>query len=404
MIRIDKKQDCCGCAACYNICPQTCIIMANDEEGFLYPSFDADHCTDCGLCDLACPIINPVKEEIVPQRAFLVQHKNDKIRTQSTSGGAFTAIAEYVINQDGVVFGAAYNNHFEVMHRYVETIDDLKIFRNSKYVQSRIGNSFKQVKTFLKIGKLVCFSGTPCQVEGLNKFLQKEYKNLITVDVVCRAVPSPLVWKKYLGRQNINSDNIQNIVFRDKTFYGYKYSVFAVYDKFQTAIYHNGIETDVMLRAFFSNICDRPSCYDCRFKKRYRVSDLTLWDCFSVDEFSKQLDDDKGTTKALAHSGKARQILKNISNLATISEINADQATRSIKEMFESVSMNPKRTEFFQDLKRFPPEEVFNKYFPYSIKAKLEKQARLISYKLGVYQQMKKIVKIIFPNLANKKS
>lgn len=403
MIKITDKTDCCGCAGCYTICPQNCISMNADEEGFLYPVVDTEKCTECGLCVKVCPEINPVSEQPLPQNAYLVQHKNDQIRKESTSGGAFTAIAEYVISQGGIVFGVAYTENFEVIHRYVETTEELRLFRNSKYVQSKIGNTFQQAKAFLKQGKLVCFSGTPCQIEGLKKFLRREYENLITVDVVCRAVPSPLVLEKYLLLKDENyKRNISNVLFRDKI-YGYKYSNFTVYSKDSRLIYKNGVETDSYLRSFFSNINVRPSCYHCSFKKRYRISDFTLWDCFSVDRFSKELDDDKGTTRILTHTSRANQIIEAISDKIILKKIDVELAVQGVREMIESVPQNPKREQFFIDLNTLSSKEVFEKYFPNNLRSRLEKQARMISYKLGIYQQMKKLVKTIYNNNSNQK-
>ena len=170
MITIKNKKDCCGCSACYSICPKSCIEMKADEEGFLYPNVNKDICINCGLCEKVCPIINKTSEKKTKQEGYLVQIKDEKIRAESTSGGAFTAIAKYVLDRKGVVFGVQYDKDLNVVHSYVENEADLKLYRNSKYVQSEIGDTFKQAKKFLDIGKWVCFSGTPCQIEGLKIF------------------------------------------------------------------------------------------------------------------------------------------------------------------------------------------------------------------------------------------
>ena len=167
MIEIKDKKDCCGCWACENACPKHSITMMEDEEGFRYPLVDKDTCIDCHLCEKVCPIIQVQPEEEKPQWGNLLQNKDPKVLAESTSGGAFTAIAKYVLRQDGVVFGAALNEKNEARHIYVESEDELWRFRNSKYVQSLIGETFKQAKEFLKQGRLVLFSGTPCQMEGL---------------------------------------------------------------------------------------------------------------------------------------------------------------------------------------------------------------------------------------------
>lgn len=391
MIKIVKKEYCCGCGACMNVCPKGCIILNADSEGFQYPQINIQNCIDCGLCEKVCPILN-VKEEIpFTQKAYIGQIKDDKIRSESTAGGIFTAIANYVLERSGVVFGVAYDENFKVIHTKVESKAELWRFRNSKYVQSSTGRTFSQVQQYLKEGRWVCYSGTPCQIEGLKSFLYKDYDKLIMVDVVCHAVPSPLVWKKYLEMQKekLGSD-ISNIIFRDKH-YGYKYSTMTFKDKEGKSAYAFGIDTDPMLRAFFSNICDRPSCYDCRFKKRYRVSDFTIWDCYPVYEFDKNMDDDKGTTRILIHSEKGKKLFEEIRTQLRYKEVSPDRLTKGVKEMFYSVEKNIMREEFFKYANCVHGEELLTKYFPETNKVKLERMIRIICYKTGIYSAAKRI-------------
>jgi len=403
MIKIDDKRNCCGCSACYNACPQNCIIMLPDKEGFLYPLIDLNLCTDCKICEKVCPELDRYSENIIKQKAFLVQHKDEKIRLQSTSGGAFSAIAEYVISKNGVVFGVAFNDTLEAIHTYVENIDDLHVFRNSKYVQSKVGKTFSQVKHFLNLGRLVCFSGTPCQIEGLLKYLNRDYESLITVDFVCRAVPSPLILEKYIQMQkNRFGNEFSNIMFRDKH-YGYKYSTLSIFSTKKFKIYHEGVESDPYLRSFFSNISVRPACYKCSFKKRYRKSDFTLWDCFTVDRFNKQMDDDKGTTRILTHSNKANIILLELANNIHFIEIDVEKVIKGVREMFESIPINPQRDQFFVDLIKMEPKLLFDKYFPRTFGRRLERILRIFSVNMGVYRYMKKFAKIFYKNKANKK-
>lgn len=177
MIEVADKKRCAGCTACAEICPKNCIQMKPDREGFLYPSVEESQCIKCNTCDMVCPIQNPVVEKAVPQKAYLAQHKNENVRLDSSAGGAFTAIATVVLKKGGVVFGAAYDENFRVRHSYVETVDYLKRSRNSKYVQSELGDSFRLVKDFLQKERWVCFSGTPCQIEGLSKFCKNHMRN-----------------------------------------------------------------------------------------------------------------------------------------------------------------------------------------------------------------------------------
>lgn len=398
MIQIQNKSICCGCSACANICPLKCIRMIKDEEGFLYPWINETKCNQCGMCERTCPILQ-VKEEILfEQEAYCIQNKNEKVCLESTSGGAFSAIGKYVIERDGVVFGAAYNQDFEVIHKSETTISGLKKFRNSKYVQSNTGETFTEVKNMLVAGKLVCYSGTPCQIEGLKSFLQKDYENLITVDVVCRAVPSPMIWQKYIEIQREKLGNkISNIVFRDKH-YGYKYSGMTFVDNNGKKAYTCGVESDQMLRAFFSNICDRPSCYECVFKKQYRISDFTIWDCFHVGRFSRRLDNDKGATRVLIHTDKGRKIFENIKEDIMYIKMSPEVIVKGSKEMIQSVDRNEKREEFFRNAQFMSGKELFTKYFPDTFDVKMERYVRLICCRLGIYSVAKKV----FVKLTNK--
>ena len=384
MINISDKKECCGCGACMNACPVNCIKMIEDKEGFRYPQIDIEKCVSCGKCERICPIINVKPEGKFEQKAFLIRNLDEKILKESTSGGAFTAIAKEILKVGGVVFGAAFDNQFEVRHTYVEKYEDLKIFRNSKYVQSYIGETYKEAKAFLDAGRQVLFSGTPCQIEGLWHFLGKTYDNLTLVDVVCRATPSPLVWRKYreFGISN-SKNNLSSAAFRDKGRFGYQYSQIRL--RFSNGtIKEAGVESDPYLRAFFSNLIDRPSCYDCKFKKRYRVSDITLWDCFDAYLFDKSFDDNKGVTRALIHTKKGQQIIENLDN-CKIKEIMADAA----------VKKNTMRNEFFEDLNNKQYDEVIDKWFPDSFKVKFERFIRESFEWLGIYRPAKRFIRKI---------
>lgn len=396
MIEIKDKSMCSGCTACKSICPKNAITMEHDEEGFLYPKVDKEKCINCGLCDKVCPILNKKEEKECEQKAYIFQHKNDEIRRQSTSGGAFTAISEYVIDNEGIVFGAVFDDDFKVIHKGIDNKEELYRFRNSKYVQSEMCNCYREVKENLINNRMVCFSGTACQIEGLKSYLRREYENLITVDVICRAVPSPLIWKKYLNVQKKKYPDIKSIFFRDK-YYGYKYSNLSIYnnanDKKQE--YHSGVESDPYLRAFFSNICDRPSCHSCNFRKRFRLSDITIWDCFNVESFNKQFDDDKGTTRVLTHTMKGKKIIEKLDVNNNLFEIDVEKAIKNVNEIYNSVKVNPKREEFFKDAYILKDEELFKKYFPNTIKVKIERFFRKILLNTGIYKQVLKIGKLI---------
>ena len=208
MIVLQRKEDCCGCHACATACPTQCITMREDAEGFLYPETDVSKCIDCHLCEKVCPVINPFpRPEVFPNElpdplSYAAKIDDEKIREDSSSGGIFTALAENIIRKGGVVFGVRWNEDFKsVVHDFTETLDGLSAFRGSKYLQSIVGDSYKKVRQLLTAKRPVLFTGTPCQIAGLRRFLRKDYENLFTAEVVCHGVPSPKVWRLYLDEQ-----------------------------------------------------------------------------------------------------------------------------------------------------------------------------------------------------------
>ena len=401
MIEVKDKKDCCGCCICAGACPKNCIEMRTDDEGFVYPYVDESSCVNCHMCEKVCPIIN-VKDDKsdYEQQGYIVQHKDPIVLRESTAGGAFTAIANYVIDHEGAVFGVELQDNLYTLpssahHIWIEKSTDLKKFRNSKYVQSFVGGgTAPKVKSFLEQGKYVCFSGTPCQVEGLKQYLdvkKVDQSNLILVDVVCRAVPSPLIFIKYLEHQEKkNSEHILSVRFRDKH-YGYKYSTMNVISDRNNGNYHRGVESDPWLRAFFSNICVRPSCHNCKFRKLHHVSDFTIWDCFQVGRFSKELDNDQGTTRMLVHSLKGQQVLDAVSSDLRVVGLPVRTIVDGTKELSESVVPNERRNEFFADAKTLDGYDLFEKYFPETVKVKLKRAIRMTAFRLGIYSLGKKL-------------
>ena len=390
-VKIEEKDLCCGCTACYSVCPKNAIKMLRDNEGFLYPEVDKEKCVNCGMCKKVCPILNKARLNEFKPKAYLFQNSNEEIRKDSTSGGIFTAIGEFVIKNNGIVYGATFDDNFVVNHIGVESVDKLSKFRKSKYVQSNQNNCFKEIKQYLDNGKLVCYSGTPCQVGGLRAYLRKNYENLILVDIMCHSVPSPLVFEKYKRYilKKMNANKILNINFRDKSKYGYKYSMMTV--ETDNGIYSQGIDTDPYLRAFFGDTSVRPSCYNCHFKTMKRVSDLTIWDCFNINEIDKSFDDDKGTTRVLVQSEKGEKLLENLDNVK-LKELDINIATKKVKEMTNSVNYNSKRKEFFENIN---DDNLFEKYYPTNFKTKINSFVRKTLAVTGVYSSVKSFAKKI---------
>jgi coenzyme F420-reducing hydrogenase beta subunit len=299
MIEIKDKRDCCGCWACVQRCPKQCISMTEDKEGFLYPNIDKSKCIDCGLCEKVCPMINQASEH-EPIKMFAAKNTDDAVRMSSSSGGVFTSIAEKVIANGGVVFGAKFDKDWTVEHAYTETIEGLAEFRGSKYLQSRIGNAYLQAEQFLKQGREVLFSGTPCQIAGLKRFLRKEYTNLITVDIVCHSVPSPGMWRKYLA-ENYANEQITAVRFRDKVSGWKGYSCTVATDRKTYTCHH---DDSPWMRAFLKDLTVRPSCFNCPAKCTHSSADITLGDLWGITQLCPEIDDDCGTTLVIEHNDR----------------------------------------------------------------------------------------------------
>ena len=348
MINIIKKQNCCGCYACYNICPQKCISMLADDEGFWYPVVDTKQCTDCGLCEKVCPILNKKIVENHPV-AYACINKDDKIRELSSSGGVFTVIAERVIANNGVVFGAGFDGEFNVVHKWTDRLDGLDNFRGSKYVQSCIGNTYKQAKDFLKQRRQVLFSGTPCQIAGLRSYLGKDYDNLICLDIVCHGVPSPKVWQRYkLYIEEMYQEKAQRIAFRRKNCGWKLFSVSFSFDN--DTEYSQKLTEDIFMQGFLHNIYLRPSCYDCKFKTINRQSDITLADFWGIKNILPSFDDDRGTSLILINSKKGKEVFLSVADKMDYEKVDINQAIFYNPSAVKSVDYNPKRDKFFQEL------------------------------------------------------
>ena len=216
ILEIINKINCTGCHACFSVCPQRCISMNMDEEGFVYPKVNLNNCIQCRSCIDVCPIVNrPILSN--KPTAYACINKDDVIRLESSSGGVFTLVAEQIVENDGVVFGVGFDENFNVIHHYVENKEGLGRFRGSKYVQSKIGDTFKQAKDLLEQGRKVLFTGTPCQISGLNSYLGKDYDNLFCMDNICHGVPSPKVWENYVSfREDKACSQTKKIAFRCK--------------------------------------------------------------------------------------------------------------------------------------------------------------------------------------------
>lgn len=358
MIDISCSYNCCGCSACLQKCPQKCISMQQDREGFYYPKVDLQKCINCGLCEKVCPVINK-NENRYPLENFAAKSKDELLRKESSSGGIFTILAEFVVSQGGVVFGASYDENWMVVHSYVRKKEDLYKFRGSKYLQSSIGNSYQDAEKFLKRKELVLFSGTSCQIAGLRRFLCKDYPNLITVDCICHGVPSPGVWDKYLKDSLYESKKIlgknsnpaiSNILFREKS-NGWKnyHFVKEITDsadgkKILKNVFH---KNDLYMRAFLRAYIIRPSCYKCPAKSGSSYSDITLADFWDVEKVVSEWNDDKGISSIMVNTERGKNLLASVMNRLDVFPVTLEQATICNKGYFRPCGEPPYRKLFW---------------------------------------------------------
>lgn len=339
------KPDCTGCNACCNICPQKCITMVNDNEGFMYPEVNYEKCTNCNLCKNICPRNNTM-ESNPHQNAFAVKNKDITTRNESSSGGVFTELAKYVLNNHGVVFGAAYNDSMEVEHIKIDNIKYLFKLQGSKYVQSNIGTSFEDVEEELIKNKLVLFSGVPCHIQGLKQFLQKDYSNLICIDVVCHGVPSPKVFNNYLASlENMKNCKITNLYFRNKDDGWKKYNLKILYtNKEQKVITYSD---DLYMKGFLQNLYLRPSCHNCTANNFRSGSDITLGDYWGIEKLEKDFDDDKGVSLVLLNTKQGEEVFNEILHKFDILKTDINFAIKNNPSIVKCWNPHKNRQQFF---------------------------------------------------------
>lgn len=358
-MEITTLTNCTGCSACYSACPKSAILMKENNEGFLYPKVDDDKCIECGLCEKVCPAISPLKMENSESKAFAAINNNETIRMESSSGGVFTAIAEKIIKTGGKVFGAKFSEDFKsVIHSWTDDLYGLKDFRGSKYLQSNVNNSFKECERFLKAGEKVLFSGTPCQIQGLKKYLRKEYDNLLTIDFICHGVPSPLLWQKYVEyHENIAASKVVKTSSRRKNC-GWK--MFSLWFAFANhSEYSKTLDKDPYMQMFLKDTCLRASCYDCPAKGLERVSDITIADFWGIQNEYPDFDDDKGSSFVIVHNPK---VIALFSDVCKIKEIDLNSGLRHNPAMVKSCVKPKSRDTFFKDLQTLSFDKMIKKY------------------------------------------
>lgn len=367
------KEICSGCSACANVCPVNAITMKPDSEGFEYPEIDFEKCINCGKCCKICPTANkPTDTEQIPA-VYAAVNKNEDVRLNSSSGGLFTAFAEKVIDDGGVIFGAGFGEHLTVIHKMCADKQSLDELRGSKYVQSSIGDSYKEVKQVLDTGKTVLFVGTPCQIGGLNAYLAKDYDNLITVDFICHGVPSPKVWEKYVEyREAMNASKTRRTFFRHKK-YGWK--MYSLQFKFSNCSeYIQVLTKDLYMRGFLAHLYLRPSCGMCSFKQIGRQSDITLADFWGIEKTDSAFNDNKGVSLVMLHSEKGEQLFSNIKPSIDFEVRDFEFALKDNASYYKSAKHSILREQFFNDFNKKPINKAIEKYCGTGIISKMRRK------------------------------
>lgn len=302
---------CCGCSACSQICPKNCIVMQSNSEGFLFPVINEEVCIKCGRCYDVCPTHKFIKFN--PLKIIAAKAKNKVLQQESSSGGAFTVIAMWAIRNGYTVYGSVYSKDFtKVYHKSTCSIDDLWEFRGSKYVQSDIGTTYLEVKNDLMYGKKILFSGTPCQIQGLRNFLGKDYSNLITIDILCHGVPSPLLYNDYITCIIRKYGTILSLNMKDKTEGWKKQQIRFGFEKY-SKISYDGVE-NLWSKIFYSGVALRPSCYRCSFACLERCGDISLGDCWGIEKYYPDFYDKDGVSLMLINTFKGIQLADLLKN------------------------------------------------------------------------------------------
>lgn len=376
-MRVDSKQkgECCGCTACASVCPHDAITMQADDLGFLYPQIDDARCVDCGLCVKVCQFgadYARVGKWLEPE-VFAVRLKDEEQLRRSQSGGAFYGMAIRMLERGGVVYGAGFTGHFHVAHKRVTTMQELEELRGSKYVQSDMRDVFPQVKADLRAGRPVLFSGTPCQVSGLQSYVGvKMQSQLYTVDLVCHGVPSPAVWHDYLDYvERKEGEPCTGVNFRDKSFGWGSHE--------ETFCFASGrkITRSTYRYLFYKHYMLRDSCFQCPYTNLKRCSDITVADFWGWPKVGNgQFDDNKGVSLVLVNSDKGKELLDEARSTFHLIKSNT---TDCLQPQLQHPSLrNRLSCKFLSYYRKKDFAQVLNRFGDRSLRAKQEKAIRQV--------------------------
>lgn len=384
MIEIKEKKNCSGCNACRSVCPKNAITMEEDEEGFLYPKVDKKKCVNCGLCEKVCTNQKEEKYEAEKKYIYACQTTNEKIRRKSTSGGSFYILASQIFKLGGTVWGAGFDSNMKVIHKKANNISEVTDLIGSKYVQSDLKDCFIEIKNDLDQCKPVLFVGTPCQVEGLLKYInEKNEEYLYTADLKCYGVPSPGLYSRWIEfLEKKYKSKIIDINFRDKKYGYYGTNIKITFENGR--ILEDCRDSKTYLKTMFSNIGLRPSCYNCIFRNKEKRCDFTLGDIWDIINFCEGIDDNGGTTSIQINTEKGKKLFDSINiNVKSklVKVITKEQFGKKMKYEIKKKNKSIdsiKRKKFFSDFQKMKYIELIDKYFPNSTKENIVNFAKPI--------------------------
>lgn len=402
-IQTHNPSDCCGCRACAQACAHKALHFEEDKEGFLYPVLDASLCVDCGLCGRVCPMMQPEKVQHEEGTAYVAQNLKQEDLKTSSSGGGFIAIAKFVLAQQGVAYGAAYQDGPIVAHERVDNISGLERLKGSKYVQSDTRNVYTQIKKDLRDDRLVYFTGTPCQVAGLRLFLRKEYENLITSDLICHGTPSPRIFQNTVEHieKKIDAD-FEDYSFRDKRVRGWSCSSSSSsYKNHATGreVYLNySKDMEAYFKAFISGHLMRMNCYKCPFANSHRCGDITLADFWGV---RKKMPDfpniHKGVSLLIVNGEKGKRLFGQIKNDFYVRSVSRDDAIETNANLRQPTPFSEERTKSyelaFHDYPAFIKKYYQGNYWVNNMKVQAEYTIRKYPWMFAAVSKLKKMLK-----------
>lgn len=359
---------CTGCSACYSVCPCNAIEMRENEEGFLFPVVDEDLCISCGLCHNACQVFSESEQSGFEQRYYGFKNR-DEIRKESSSGGFFSAIADYVLKQNGVIFAAKMDDNFTVSHVCANSQDSYRKMRQTFYVQSDLKNTFREILNFLKKGTLVLFVGTPCQVEGLKLFLRQDYNNLLTVDIICHGVPSPGVFRQFIGFLKTKGI-LEDFKFRDKLHGWSGYHVSAIIGGKK---YINSGWLKSFNCLFSHNLINRKACSSCKFANYNRSGDISIGDFWGIENVDKSFKDNLGVSLVIVNTKKGLELFEHL-EIDDFKEYSKENTTQT--SLKKPSSMNLRRDDAFAIFGDKGYAALAEKYGEYNLNGFLKEMVR----------------------------